>query len=178
MPRAFLGLGANLGDRAGNMRRALRALEPACRVLAVSSLYRSEAVVPEGAPPGPDYFNAACEVETDLAPHELLAHVKEIERALGREAGERWAARPIDIDILLYGEETVESADLVVPHPRIGERNFVVAPLAELAADVLHPPSGRTVGELALEVDFHGLEHMAGPEWAAEPAPVAEDGAR
>jgi 2-amino-4-hydroxy-6-hydroxymethyldihydropteridine diphosphokinase len=102
MARAYLGLGANVGNRKANLKLALRWLAPACRVVAVSSLYRTEAVVPEGAPPGPDYLNAACEVETELSPEELLEQVKAIEHAIGRRPAERWAQRPIDIDILLY----------------------------------------------------------------------------
>jgi len=164
--RVFLGLGANVGNRKENLRLALRWLQPACRVIAVSSLYRSEAVVLEGAAPGPDYLNAACEVETDLSPHDLLAHVKSIEHAIGRRPAERWAPRPIDIDILLYGDQVINTDELIVPHPRIAERNFVLAPLAELASDVDHPVGDRTIGELAEEIDYDGLEHLAAPdEW-------------
>jgi 2-amino-4-hydroxy-6-hydroxymethyldihydropteridine diphosphokinase len=167
MARAFLALGSNVGNRRENLRLALRLLAPECRVVAVSSLYRSQAVVLEGAPPGPDYLNAACEVETSLSPHDLLAHVKGIERAIGRRPAERWAPRPIDIDILLYADQTVDTEELVVPHPRMAERNFVLAPLAELGSDVEHPGEGRTIGEIAEDVDFDGLEHIASPdEWA------------
>ena len=166
MTRVFLGLGANVGNRKENLRLALRWLQPACRVVAVSSLYRSQAVVPEGAPPGPDYLNAACEVETDLPPSELLAHARSVEHAIGRRPAERWAPRPIDIDILLYGDHVIETAELTVPHPRIAERNFVLAPLAELASDVEHPLEHRTIGELAEDTDYDGLEHLAAPdEW-------------
>jgi 2-amino-4-hydroxy-6-hydroxymethyldihydropteridine diphosphokinase len=169
--RVFLGLGANVGNRRENLRLALRWLQPACRIVAVSSLYRSEAVVPEGAQPGPGYLNAVCEVETELAPADLLSHVKSVEHAIGRRPAERWAPRPIDIDILLYGDHVVERDDLTVPHPRIGERNFVLAPLAELASDVEHPVAHRTIGELAEDTDYDGLEHIAAPdEWWSEPA--------
>jgi 2-amino-4-hydroxy-6-hydroxymethyldihydropteridine diphosphokinase len=164
--RAFLALGANVGNRKENLRLALRWLQPACRIVAVSSLYRSPALVLEGAPPGPDYVNAACEVETDLAPRELLAHVKSIEHAIGRRPAERWAPRPIDIDILLYGDEVIDAEELAVPHPGLTERNFVLAPLAELASDVEHPREHRTIGELAEDIDYEGLEHLAAPdEW-------------
>jgi len=164
--RVFLALGANVGNRKENLRLALRWLQPACRIVAVSSLYRSPALVLEGAPPGPDYVNAACEVETDLPPRELLAHVKSIEHAIGRRPAERWAPRPIDIDILLYGDEVIDAEELTVPHPGLTERNFVLAPLAELASDVEHPREHRTIGELAEDIDYEGLEHLAAPdEW-------------
>ena len=164
--RVFLALGANVGNREANLRLALRWLAPQCRVVAVSSLYRSTAVVPEGEAPGPDYVNAACEVETDLTPADLLAHIKDVEHAIGRRPAARWAPRPIDIDIALYGNEVVETADLRVPHPLLAERNFVLVPLAELAADVALPATGATIGELARRSGDEGLERVAGPEWA------------
>jgi len=167
MPRVFLALGANLGDREANMRRALELLAERCPVTAASSLYRSEAVVPKGAPPGPEYLNAAVEASTDLPPLELLRFVKEIERRIGRRPAERWAARPIDIDILLYGDEIVETRELVVPHERMAERPFVMAPLAELAPDVVHPV-GETIGELARRAGSAGTERVRGPEWASD----------
>ena len=172
--RVFLALGANLGDREANLRHAVELLSERCPVVAVSSLYRSEAVVPDGEPPGPEYLNAAVEATTELSPLELLRFVKEIERRLGREPSERWAARPIDIDILLYGDEIVETPELAVPHERLAERAFVLAPLAELAPEVVHPRLGRTIGELATSVDRTGLERARGREWASN-APAAKD---
>lgn len=176
MTRVFLGLGANIGDRRANLELALRWLEPRCRVISVSSLYRSAAVVAEGQAPGPDFFNAACEVETELPPGELLTLAKSIERAIGRRPAERWAPRPIDIDILLYGDAVIDAADLVVPHPLMGERPFVLVPLAEIAADVTHPVLAMTVGDLAAEDDLEGLEHVAGPGWAGARFAAAGEG--
>jgi 2-amino-4-hydroxy-6-hydroxymethyldihydropteridine diphosphokinase len=172
MTRVFLGLGANVGNRTENVRAALRLLSARCRIVAVSSLYGSPALVPEGASPGPDYRNAVCEVETELSPPELLAFAKEIEHVLGRRAAPRWSARPIDIDILLWGDAIIEMENLRVPHPQMHERAFVLVPLAEIAPDSLHPVLGRTIGELAEDADLSGLEHLAGPDWAGivEPA--------
>jgi 2-amino-4-hydroxy-6-hydroxymethyldihydropteridine diphosphokinase len=164
--RVFLGLGANIGNRDANMRLALRWLTRKCTIVAVSSLYRSEAVVPEGAAAGPDFLNAACEIETELTPHELLRFVKEIEYEIGRRPAERWAPRCIDLDLLLYGDAVVETAELTVPHALLAERNFVLLPVAELAPEAVHPVLGKMIGELAEDMDFAGLEHLAGPEWA------------
>ncbi len=150
------------------MRLALRWLTRECAIVAVSSLYRSEAVVLEGAAAGPDYLNAACEIATDLRPQELLRFVKEIEHEMGRRPAERWAPRVIDIDMLLYGDAVVETAELTVPHARLVERNFVLLPLVELATEVMHPALGKMIGELAEDIDFAGIEHLAGPEWATD----------
>jgi 2-amino-4-hydroxy-6-hydroxymethyldihydropteridine diphosphokinase len=158
LARIFLGLGANVGNREGNLRTALRWLAPKCRVVAVSSVWRSEAVVLEGQAAGPEFRNAACEVETELSPRELLAHVKEIEHAIGRRPAPRWSARPIDIDILLYGDQIIDTEELRVPHPLIAERAFVLAPLAEIAGEVVVPGVGRRVSDLAAAVDCSGVE--------------------
>lgn len=179
-PHIFLGLGANVGNREANLRLAVRWLGVQCEIVAVSSLYRSIAVVLEGAPPGPDYLNAACEIATSLAPQALLEFVKQIEYDIGRRPAERWAPRPIDIDILLYGDAVIDapgSADtpaLTIPHPRIAERNFVLAPLVELANDIEHPALHRTIGELAEDIDYEGLEHVAAPDWATNPLHAAQ----
>ena len=167
MTRALLGLGANLGDRRANMREALRRLEPSCRVVAVSSLYQSAALVPPGVMPGRDFYNAACAVDTVLTPQQLRRFVQEIERAVGRLPAPRWASRVIDIDILLYGDAVVRDDDLVIPHPEMMARHFVMVPLAEIAPDAVHPVLRKTIGELAEDVDVAGLVHVAGPEWAS-----------
>ncbi len=166
MTRVFLGLGANVGNREENLRYALRSLAERCRIVAVSSLYASPALVPTGAVPGPDFRNAVCEIETDLSPIELLAFMKEIEHAIGRRSAPRWSARPIDIDVLLWGDSIIDEPTITVPHPHMHERAFVLVPLAELASDAVHVRRGRTVGELTEDVDLTGLEHLAGPEWA------------
>lgn len=165
---AYLGLGSNIGNREANLRLALRWLAEHCDLKAVSSLYRSPAMVLEGDVPGPDFRNAACEIETDLSADELLRFVKEIEHRIGRRPAPQWAARPIDIDILLFGDEIIETVALTVPHPYIAQRNFVLLPLAELASDVTHPTLGVAIGELAEDADYDGLEHLAGPEWATD----------
>ena len=160
----YLGLGSNLGDRRGALSAALRGIEPAVRVDAVSSLYETAPVGPQDQPA---YYNAACRGVTDLTPRALLDHVKAIERQLGRgpsPAG-RWGPRDIDIDILLFGTEVVEEEGLTVPHPELANRAFVLAPLAEIAAHLLHPLLGKSIEELAAAVDQAGVRMEAGPGW-------------
>ena len=166
MTRAYLALGANIGDRRANLLMALRWLAPHCRVVAVSSLYESKAMVLEGAAPAPDYLNAACAIETDLSPEDLLAHVKHIEHAIGRRPGARWAPRVIDIDILLYGDVAIATESLTIPHAGLPQRDFVLAPLAEIAGDAVHPALGRTVADLAADIEFAGLSYVEDASWA------------
>ncbi len=131
--RTFLGLGSNEGDREGHLDAAVAALPD---VVAVSPLYETE---PQGGPPQRAYLNAVVELATDRSPRELLVAAKELERRAGRVAGERFGPRPLDVDILLMGDLTVDEPDLVVPHPRLWLRRFVVAPLADLAPDLVPP---------------------------------------
>jgi 2-amino-4-hydroxy-6-hydroxymethyldihydropteridine diphosphokinase len=139
--RAYLGLGSNLGDRAAHLQFAVDGLAArAGAVLAVSPVYETE---PVGGPPQPDYLNAVVALETDLDPHGLLDVAKALEREAGRDldGGPRWSPRPLDIDILLLGDVRLSEPDLVVPHPRISQRAFVLAPLADLAPELVVAPS-------------------------------------
>jgi len=141
MTIAYLGLGANLGDRRASIARALDALDAAgVRIAARSPLYETDAVAPDPQPP---YLNAAARVETGLTARALLAACLEVERALGRlrPPGRPAAARTIDVDLLLYGDAVIdEPPDLVVPHPRLLERAFVRIPLADVALPgLVHP---------------------------------------
>lgn len=161
LPDVYLALGSNLGDRERNIAAALRRLEPLVQVKAVSALYETDPV-PEGQPP---YLNAACRVTTGLQPKALLRHIKEVERELGRRGGERWGPRPIDIDLLLYGELVIEEDGLRLPHEGLAERAFVLVPLADIGADVRHPTLGTTVSELVAAVDRSGVRLRAEPGW-------------
>jgi 2-amino-4-hydroxy-6-hydroxymethyldihydropteridine diphosphokinase len=150
--RAFLALGANLGDRLGNLHRAVDLLDASddISVLRSSRVYETEPV----GPPQPYYLNAVVEVETSLRPCALLERCLAVERQLGRVRGERWGPRLIDIDVLTYGREEVDQPDIQLPHPRMHERVFVLAPLVELEADPMLP-GGRRLA--ALRVDTPGL---------------------
>lgn len=135
MTEAFLGLGSNLGDRAATLRAAISALDtaPGVRVTRVSSLYETP---PWGPVPQGPYLNACIGVETRLSPRALLELGLAIERDHGRERAIRWGPRTLDIDLLLYGSDHVDEDGLIVPHPRMAERAFVLVPLAEIAPEL------------------------------------------
>ena len=144
---AYLGLGSNLGDREGNIRRALELLaaHPETRVVRVSSFHETEPV----GPPGQGmYMNAAAAVTTRLTAEGLLVLCQEIEEALGRVRTVKWGPRTIDLDILLFGESVIDTGRLKVPHPLMHERRFVLEPLSEVAPDLVHPVLGMTVREM------------------------------
>jgi 2-amino-4-hydroxy-6-hydroxymethyldihydropteridine diphosphokinase len=144
--RAYVGVGSNLGDREETIRAAIAALPD---VVAVSQLRETD---PVGVTDQPPFLNGAVALETALAPRELLEALLAVERQLGRERRERWGPRTIDLDLLLYGGETVEEPGLTVPHPRLHERRFALEPLAELDADLDVPGRGR-VADLLAELD-------------------------
>jgi 2-amino-4-hydroxy-6-hydroxymethyldihydropteridine diphosphokinase len=143
MKTAYLSLGSNMGDRKQQLDAALAKLAaPDLRVLRVSSLYETE---PVGLTAQRWFVNLAAEIETDLFPMQLLTRINKIERDLGRVRTVRNGPRTLDIDILLYGKAVVRSLKLEIPHPRMAERRFVLAPLAELAADLRHPVTHQTI---------------------------------
>jgi 2-amino-4-hydroxy-6-hydroxymethyldihydropteridine diphosphokinase len=145
-PRVFLGLGSNLGDRAAAIDAALLELgQRGFETLRRSATWLTE---PVGGPPQGWFLNAAVAGETQLSPEALLAACLETERALGRVRTVRDGPRTIDVDLLLYGERRLEQPGLVVPHPRLHERRFVLAPLAEIAPELVHPALRATIGEL------------------------------
>lgn len=139
----LLGLGSNLGDRQANLEAALAALvaDASLRLLRVSSVYQSAALLPENAPADWDiaYYNIVVAAEGDVPPERLLAAVKAIEAKLGRKDVGRWGPRVIDIDILAHGDEVMEGETLTLPHPAMLERDFVMVPLAEIQPHWLHP---------------------------------------
>jgi 2-amino-4-hydroxy-6-hydroxymethyldihydropteridine diphosphokinase len=144
--RVFLSLGSNLGDRVANIRKALEQLPGVgVEIKRVSSFYRTE---PMDFRPQAWFVNCVAEAETRLMPLQLLKAVKLVERALGRRPAVAKRPRPIDIDILLYDSVVVRSAVLNIPHPRMGERRFVLLPLRELAGNFRHPVTKRTVYEM------------------------------
>lgn len=142
----YLALGTNLGDRSRMLADALRRLAPRVTLLAQSDVYET---APAYIADQPAYLNMVVATQTDLAPHALLGFLKEIEASMGRGAGLRWGPRPIDLDILIYGDLQLSTPDLVIPHPRMAERPFVLVPLAQLAPALVAPGFDATVVELA-----------------------------
>jgi 2-amino-4-hydroxy-6-hydroxymethyldihydropteridine diphosphokinase len=154
--RAYVGLGANLGDPPAQLREALRLIgaRPGLRVVATSQLYRS---APLGPGEQPDYCNAVCVVDTDLNPDRLLTHLHQVERQMGRERPpQRWAPRLIDLDLLHYERVTMKTSRITLPHPEMHKRNFVLTPLAEVAPELELPGLG-SVAELATALGRDGL---------------------
>ncbi len=180
---SYIGLGSNLGDRPATLAAALDALDrlPGTSLVAVSQAYETE---PWGVADQPRYANAVAHVDTGLTADQLLAALHDIEDSLGRSRGERYGARTIDLDILLFGDEEWDAPDLVVPHPRLAEREFVVRPLLEIAPDVRLPDGsaldpraareGRIVAALGPVPGFEHLtiapgEPVVGEDAAADP---------
>ncbi len=145
MATVYLGLGSNLGDRKHNLAQALELLSKHVVIELISSVYETE---PSGYKEQPLFLNAVCRVSMGLSPENLLRLAKKIEAELGRTPGFPNAPRPIDIDILFYDNQVLNDKELTIPHPRLVERAFVLVPLAEIAPDMVHPVSKKTVKEL------------------------------
>lgn len=143
----YLLLGSNTGDRKAILAEAAQQIgQQIGRITATSKLYETQ---PWGQADQPDYLNQAIEVHTKHAPTEVLRRILAIETSMGRlRTGPQWGPRIIDIDILLYGNETTETADLTIPHPRLHERNFALIPLMELAPELIHPTLNTTIEDL------------------------------
>lgn len=159
--RAYLGIGGNLGDVEASFSRAIALLDdpPRVRVLRAARRYRTR---PIGPPGQPDFLNSALEIETLFEPLALLDRLKQIETEVGRTAGERWGPRVIDLDLLLYGDQTFDHPRLSVPHRELTRRRFALAPLADLAFDLTVPGTDRTVGQwLAALADDPGSVRLA-----------------
>ncbi len=154
----FLGLGSNLGNREENLEKATESLKDILVIEKISSVYEAD---PVGAEDHPQYLNQVLEAQTELAPHDLLSSVKELEKRLGRKTEGDMKPRVIDIDILFYNQNGIKSEKLIIPHPLIHKRNFVLIPLGEIAPEFVHPSYNNTIAEL-LEAceDKSGVEKL------------------
>lgn len=141
----YLSLGSNVGDRAENLNTAIEKLGELGSVVAVSSFYETE---PVETSPQPWFLNCAVKFDTEKMPRQLIAAILNLEQSMGRQRRQQKAPRIIDIDILLFGSSVIELPSLIIPHPRLHERRFVLEPLAEIAPDARHPVFKRTIREL------------------------------
>jgi 2-amino-4-hydroxy-6-hydroxymethyldihydropteridine diphosphokinase len=170
MTRSYVGLGSNLGDREAFLvgARAALAATPGVSVVAASRICETEPV----GPPQGRYLNAVLALDTTLAAHALLERLLELEQLAGRRRGpERNAPRTLDLDLLLFGDLCLDTPELTLPHPRLHERAFVLVPLAEIAADVVHPRLAVSVRDLAAGVQGDVQPWPAARVWAACSAP-------
>jgi 2-amino-4-hydroxy-6-hydroxymethyldihydropteridine diphosphokinase len=152
--QVYLALGTNLGDRRANLQSAIAALPPDVHVENVSQVYETP---PWGYLDQPAFLNQVLETATDLPPLELLEYIKRLESELGRTPNFRYGPRLIDLDIIFYDDLVIDYASLVIPHPRLAERAFVLVPLLDLAPDFIHPLLGESIESLAQRVDCTGV---------------------
>jgi 2-amino-4-hydroxy-6-hydroxymethyldihydropteridine diphosphokinase len=145
MAMVYFGLGTNIGDRMANLKAAVAALDQITQIQACSRVYET---APVHVLDQPAFFNMAVRARSPLPPHELLAAIKAIETRLGRTEGLRYGPRLIDIDILLLGDLVMDDDTLTIPHPRLAERRFALAPLADIGATAIHPQEHRSIAEL------------------------------
>jgi 2-amino-4-hydroxy-6-hydroxymethyldihydropteridine diphosphokinase len=160
----YIALGSNLGNRAGNLQAAIEALEPEVHSLKCSAVYETP---PWGYSDQPQFLNQVIEAETNLTPIALLDYLKKIEVQLGRQETFRFGPRIIDLDIIFYDSEVIDSPPLIIPHPRLAERGFVLMPLADLAPDFRHPILGDSVTDLLSKVETDGIFRVS-PEGGGE----------
>jgi len=156
----YLALGSNLGDRLVNLKTAIDRLHPAVKVMDCSSVYETP---PWGYLDQPAFLNMVLRGETRLSPQNLLHHIKDLEVKLGRTPAIRYGPRLIDIDILFLDDLVMNEAGLVIPHPQLHQRGFVLVPLNEIAPDMVHPVLHQPVNGLLKHVDFAGIEQFATP---------------
>ncbi len=149
MEKIFLGLGSNLGQRKENIKKAIKLLAQNINNIKVASFFVSK---PVGITDQPHFVNTALIGFTDLSVTDLLKFVKSVEKAVGRKERYRWGPREIDIDILFYGNLVLETENLIVPHPRLHERDFVLKPLLELEPEFVHPVFNKTLRELYMDL--------------------------
>jgi 2-amino-4-hydroxy-6-hydroxymethyldihydropteridine diphosphokinase len=145
----YLALGTNLGDRRQNLRQALQLMPPQVQVIATSQLYET---APAYVLDQPNFLNMALKGQTELSPKELLRYLKQLEKQVGREKTVRFGPREIDLDIIFYNDLVLDDPDLRIPHPRLTERAFVLRPLADIGAEVVHPVLKQVVAELLNEL--------------------------
>lgn len=157
MSLVYFSLGSNLSDRYGNLSRALSLLQEHVRITAVSPVFATE---PWGDLDQSPFLNFCAAAVTSLSPRELLAVIQEIEQNMGREPSRRWGPRLIDIDVIFYDNLILKDEDLIIPHPRVAERAFVLAPLAIIVPNLRHPQTGATVQEMLDQVDTSGVERL------------------
>ena len=151
----YLSLGTNLGNRELNLEAVNQALPPLVQILDCSPVYQTE---PWGYLDQPDFLNQVLRVETSLSPQELLDYIKGIEQEIGRQPNFRFGPRIVDIDILFYGDRIILEENLIIPHPRIKDRAFVLIPLADIDPSLIYPGTDSSISDLLLNVDLTGVD--------------------